>query len=97
MKHRVLWVDTLFVRNLCADMNINTCHEYINPYREYIFLSNSDVIKTNFNFQITNQFRPKDSASKRCTRCWQAIADSHTPASGRNELQMHRVRAFAIW
>ena len=31
-------------------------------------------------------FRPKDSASKRCTdRCWQAIADSHTRASGRNE------------
>ena len=54
MKHRVLWVDTLPVRNLCADMNINTCHEYINRYREYIFLSNSDVIKTNFNFQITN-------------------------------------------
>ena len=25
--------------------------------------------------------------SKRCTRCWQAIADSHTPVSGRNELQ----------
>ena len=31
-------------------------------------------------------FRPKDSASKRCTRCWKAIADSHTPASGRNVL-----------
>ena len=30
-------------------------------------------------------FRPKVSASERCTRCWQAIVDSHTPASGRNE------------
>ena len=29
-------------------------------------------------------FCPKNSASKRCSRCWQAIADSHTPASGRN-------------
>ena len=29
-------------------------------------------------------FRPKDSANKRGTLCWQAIADSHTPASGQN-------------
>ena len=34
-------------------------------------------------------FRPKDSASNRCTRCWQAIADSHTPASGRNVAATH--------
>ena len=36
-------------------------------------------------FKVVCHFRPKDSASNRCTRCWQAIADSHTPASGRNE------------
>ena len=33
-------------------------------------------------------FRPKDSASKRCIGCLQAIANSHTPASGRNDCEL---------
>ena len=42
-------------------------------------------------------FRPKDSASKRCTRCWQAIADSHTPASGRNDQRSRKTLCFYFY
>ena len=31
-------------------------------------------------------FRPKDSASKCCSWCWQAIADSYMLVSGRNDV-----------
>ena len=43
------------------------------------------------NHRTRTHFRPKDSASKSGHRCWQAIADSHTPASGRNALAEGRV------
>ena len=63
MKHRVLWIDTLSVRNLCADTNINTCHEYINRYR----LSNFDVVRTNFNFQITKSVKRAPGSQQELT------------------------------
>ena len=48
------------------------------PLWKGLFRIGSGILR--MNFSDASHFRPKDSASKR----WQAIADSHTPASGRN-------------
>ena len=83
-----LWSVTYFMDGpyVIVDVYITTYHicMYIQLRRTYKITA--DLILEMNTYCINCYFRPKDSSSKRGTVCWQAIADSHSPTSGRNAL-----------